>query len=102
VPSKRRRPTEIALEILNIIEKKGEASKWDLIKILGTGEQFRHWVEDFLIEERLVEERKEGNHSYYRKTRLDEQFHGLLKNGKIMRVFLQISGRRLRRKSKNN
>jgi predicted transcriptional regulator len=98
VPLKRRKPSEIALELLDCIDKKGESNKWDLIKILGTGSQFNHWIEDFLIKEKFVEERKVTNHTFYRKTKVGNQFHELLRNGKIMRGFLQISGRRLRRK----
>jgi len=98
VPSKRRKPSEIALEILDCIDKKGESTKWDLIKILGTGSQFTHWIKDFLIKEKFLEERKEANHSFYRKTRVGNQLHELLRNGKIMRAFLQLSGKRLRRK----
>ncbi len=98
MPSKRRKPSEIALEILDCIEEKGESTKWDLIKILGTSSQFTHWIEDFLIKEKFVKERKEGNNYFYSKTRLGEQFHELLSNGKFMRAFLQLSGKRLRRK----
>lgn len=97
MPAKRRNPSEIALEILDFIEHNGEASKWDLTKILGTGSQFHHWIDDFLLKEKFVQERKESNHIYYQKTETGNQFHLLLKNGKIMRAFLQISGRRLRR-----
>lgn len=98
VPSRRRRASEITLEIFDCIEKKGESTKWDLIKILGTGSQFIHWIENFLIKENFIQERKEGNHYFYRMTRNGNQFHELLKNGKLMRAFIQISGKRLRRK----
>ena len=97
MPSRRRSPSEIALELLDFIEKNGAASKWDLTKILGTGSQFHHWIDNFLLREKFVEEQKDTNHTYYRKTESGNQFHLLLKNGKIMRAFLQVSGRRLRR-----
>ncbi|MCW4055134.1 MAG: hypothetical protein NWE84_09515 [Candidatus Bathyarchaeota archaeon] len=96
MPSKRRSPSEIALEILDCIEEKGEATKWDLLKILGTGWQFHHWIEEFLLKERFVEERKEANHYFYRKTDAGNQFHKLLRNGKMMRALMHMSGKRLR------
>ena len=94
----RRPPEVIALELLECVEQKGKATKWDLIKILGTGSQFIHWIENFLIKENFIQERKEGNHYFYRMTRNGNQFHELLKNGKLMKAFIQISGKRLRRK----
>jgi predicted transcriptional regulator len=98
MPSRRRRPSEIALEILDCIDKKGEATKWDLLKILGTSWQFHHWIEEFLLKEKFVEERKKSSHFLYRKTEAGNQFHELLRNGKIMRALIQVSGKRLRRK----
>ena len=98
MPSTRRRPSEIALELLDCIDKKGQSTKWDLLKILGTGSQFTHWMADFLIKEKFVEETKMDNHYFYRKTKMGEQFHSLLRNGKILKAFLQLSGKRLRRK----
>ncbi|MHA2052850.1 MAG: hypothetical protein ACW99F_04545 [Candidatus Hodarchaeales archaeon] len=95
--NKKRRPSQITLEILDIIEKKGEATKWDLLKILGTTWQFHHWIEEFLLKEKLIKERKEKNHYYYSKTDLGFQLHELLRNGKILKTFLKISGKRLRR-----
>jgi len=98
VPSTRRSPSEIALEILDCIDKKGQSNKWDLLKILGTGTQFTHWMNDFLIKEKFVEEIKMDNHCVYRKTKMGNQFHELLRNGKLVNAFLQLSGKRLRRK----
>ena len=95
--SKRRRPSEIALEILDCIDEKGEATKWDLLKILGTSWQFHHWIDEFLLKERFVEERQEKNHCFYGKTEVGNQFHELLRNDKIMRALMQLSGNRLRR-----
>ena len=93
----RRTPSTIALNILDCIAEKGEATKWDLIKILGNTDQFRNWVEDFLLKENLVEERREADHSFYKKTETGDLFHTLLKNGRIMRALLRVSGKRLRR-----
>jgi predicted transcriptional regulator len=96
VPS-RRKPSEIALELLDCIDEKGEATRWDLIKILGNTWQFHHWVEEFLMKERFVEERRESRSYFYKKTETGEMFHKLLKNGKIMRALLRVSGKRLTR-----
>jgi len=94
----RRPPDKIALQVLNCIDQKqGKASKWDLIKILGNESQFRHWITDFLIKEKFIEELHESNRSFYRKTESGVLFHNLLKNGKIVRALLRVSGKRLRR-----
>ena len=51
----RRKPAVIALELLDCIdEKNGKASKWDLIKVVGTESQFHFWVEEFLVKEKFV------------------------------------------------
>lgn len=83
---------------MDYIDSNVEASKWDLIKILGNNWQFHHWIEEFMIKEKFIEERINSNHSYYRKTKLGNKFHDLLKNGKLMRALVQVSGRRLKRK----
>ncbi len=94
----RRKPSIIALEILNCVnQSNGKASKWDLIKILGNESQFRHWIEEFLIKEKFIAEKQESNHIFYVKTSKGELLHKLLKNGDIVRAFLRLSGRRLRR-----
>ena len=95
--SSRREPSQIALELLDCIDQKGEATRWDLIKILGNVSQFRHWVEEFLMKEEFVEERRELRNYFYKKTETGELFHKLLKNGMIMRALLRVSGRRLKR-----
>ncbi len=97
MPLRRRRPTEIALEILECIDEKGKATKWELLKILGTGWQFQHWMEEFLLKERFIEERKENNHYFYTKTEMGTQLHELLRNGKMLKVLIQLSGKNLRR-----
>ena len=94
----RRKPSIIALELLNCIDQNnGKASKWDLIKILGNESQFRHWITEFLIKERFIEEIQESDRTFYEKTENGEFFHKLLKNGKIVQALLRVSGRRLRR-----
>ena len=95
--SPRREPSLITLQLLDCIEKNGKATRWDLIKILGNTSQFHHWVDDFLIRERFVEELEESGHSYYRKTETGELFHKLLKNGNIWKSLLRLSGKRLKR-----
>jgi predicted transcriptional regulator len=92
----RRSPDIIALELLNCIEKKGEATKWDLIKVLGNETQFRIWVEEFFLREKVIVERREGEHYYYRKTERGALFHRLLENGNLIKLFGSVSGRRLR------
>lgn len=92
----RRSPDTIALEILNCVEQKGEASKWDLIKVLGNESQFKTWVEDFFLPEGVLSERREGRHYYYTKTRRGEVFHSLLRSGSMIKLFRRVSGRRLR------
>jgi predicted transcriptional regulator len=94
--SSRRSPSEIALELLNSIDKENGATKWELTKILGNTEQFRHWVEDYFFKDGLITEHHSGRITYYTKTERGELFHKLLKNGNIMKSFLRITGRRLR------
>jgi len=77
--------------------KKGKASKWDLLKVVGTESPFHYWIEEFLLREKFVEEQQISNRRYYRKTDAGELLHGLLKNGKIMHALLRFSGNRLRR-----
>ncbi len=94
----RRKPSRIALELLNCLDEKGgKASKWDLIKILGNESQFHHWVEEFLLKEKFVVEEQESTRSFYKKTETGELLHKLLKNARIMQAMLRVSGRRLRR-----
>jgi hypothetical protein len=94
----RRKPARIALELLDCIdEKNGQASKWDLIKVVGNESQFHFWVEEFLVKEKFVLEDQMSNHCFYRKSEIGELLHTLLKNGKIMHAFLRVSGKRLRR-----
>ena len=85
------------MELLNCLdEKEGKASKWDLIKIVGTESQFQYWVEEFLLKDKFVEEQAESNHFFYRKTEAGELLQQLLKNGRIMKALLRVSGRKLR------
>lgn len=92
----RRSPDTIALELLNCLEEKGEATKWDLIKILGNETQFKIWIENFFLPEKVLEERREGRHYFYRKTERGQVFHKLLRSWDLIRLFSRVSGRRLR------
>ncbi len=93
----RRSPVTIALELLNCIEEKREATKWDLIKVLGNETQFSIWVKKFFLPEKVIIERREGRHYYYKKTERGELFHSLLKRGNLIKLFSSISGRKLRK-----
>ena len=98
MPFPRRTPARIALELLDCIdERNGEASKWDLIKVVGTESQFHYWIEEFLLKDKFVEEQRKSNRYFYKKTEAGELLHRLLKNGKIMHALLRVSGKRLRR-----
>lgn len=92
----RRTPDAIALQLLDRVEERGEATKWDLIKVLGNEAQFKTWIEDFFLPEKVLEERREGRNYFYKKTERGELFHRLLKSGNLIKVFRRVSGRRLR------
>jgi len=49
--SERRSPDTIALELLDCVAERGEATKWDLIKVLGNDAQFRKWIDGFFLPE---------------------------------------------------
>jgi predicted transcriptional regulator len=92
----RRTPDTIALQLLECVEERGEATKWDLIKVLGNEAQFRAWIGDFLLPEGVLEERREGRHYFYAMTERGELLHRLLKSGNLIKIFRRVSGRRLR------
>jgi len=91
----RRSPSIIALELLDCIEEKGEVNKWDLIKVLGNETQFRIWIDEFFIKEKVIVEQRESGHYFYRKTERGELFHKLLKSGNMVKLFINVSGRKL-------
>jgi predicted transcriptional regulator len=92
----RRTPDTIALELLDAVEERGEATKWDLIKVLGNEAQFKIWIEDFLLPERVLRERREGRNYFYTVTERGELLHRLLRSGNLIKIFRRVSGRRLR------
>ena len=92
----RRSPDAIALELLNCVDENGEASKWDLIKVLGNETQFILWIERFFLAEKVLTERREGRRYYYKKTERGELFHKLLRSSNLIKIFSSVSGRRLK------
>ncbi|HEX9262213.1 MAG TPA: hypothetical protein VF893_06760, partial [Candidatus Bathyarchaeia archaeon] len=75
----KRAPHRIAFDLFDCIDdKNGKASKWDLIKVVGTESQFHNWVEEFLLKDKLIEEQLEANHYFYKKTETGELLHRLL------------------------
>ena len=84
------------MELLDVVAEKGEASKWDLIKVLGNDTQFRVWVDDFFLPEKVLEERRDGRNYFYRLTERGVLFHRLLKSGNMIKIFNRISGKRLK------
>ena len=93
--SERRSPDTIALELLDCVAEKGEATKWDLIKVLGNDAQFRKWIDRFFLPEKVLTERREGRNYFYGMTERGELFHRLLKSGNVIKLFSRVSGRRL-------
>jgi hypothetical protein len=92
----RRTPDTIALQLLECVEDRGEATKWDLIKVLGNEAQFKIWVEDFFLPERVLVERREGRNYFYKIAERGELLHRLLRSGNLIKIFRRVSGRRLR------
>jgi predicted transcriptional regulator len=92
----RRTPDTIALELLDAVEEREEATKWDLIKVLGNEAQFKIWIEDFLLPEKVLQERREGRNYFYTMTERGELLHRLLRSGNLIKIFRRVSGRRLR------
>ena len=95
--SEPRDPVQIAHQLLGFIEKKGRASRWDLIKILGNTRQFGHWIDGFLLKDRFIAEESGGSTRLYSLTPNGELLLRLLKNGNVMRSITRLGGRRLRR-----
>ena len=93
----RRSPNSIALELLDCIEEKEQATKWDLVKVLGNETQFRIWITQFFTKEKIIVERREDRRYYYTKTERGELLHKLLKSGNLIKLFTSLSGRRLKR-----
>jgi hypothetical protein len=85
----------IALDLLDCVESKRKATKWDLTKVLGNEVQFTLWIERFFLPEKVLVEIREGRKRFYVKTERGELFHTMLKNANIIKLFNRISGKRL-------
>jgi len=103
MPSQPRTPVEICYELLSLINKKGKALKYDLIKNLGNEEAFRRWFDRCLVPHKIVEciQEKRGGRTftYCQKTNNGELLYETLKNHHIIKVWLRISGKRLKPES---
>ena len=89
-----RTPVEIAYEIIRFI-KENDASKWDLVRIVGNNRQFDHWVTGFLVEDGFVLPPNSGS-EFYRLSDNGKVLFSLLKKGNLMNSIFKLSGRRLR------
>jgi len=92
----RRTPDTIALQLLDTVGERGEATKWDLIKVLGNEAQFKIWIEGFFLPEKVLSERRDGRNYFYSMTERGELFYRLLKSGNLIKIFNRVSGRRLK------
>jgi predicted transcriptional regulator len=94
---RRRRPAEITYKLLRCIIEDGEATKWDLTKIVGTTSQFESYVSEYLILNGFVAERQDGRNYFYSLTKLGEELYSLLKKDALFKAVIRISGKRLSR-----
>jgi hypothetical protein len=84
-------------ELLSLINREGKASKWDLLKLLGTEEAFRKWIDKDLEVHKIVIKIKEGRVTYYRKSENGETLHHTLQNHHVLCVLRSIlSGKKLK------
>ncbi len=90
----RRTSRDICLHLLRVLNRKGEALRWDLIKLLGNEEAFRRWFDSILIPAGLVDcvEKNVGKRTlrYYKKTKRGEIMHDLLMNNDVIRFLRRI------------
>jgi len=100
MPPRSRTPVKICRELLSLINRKGKALKNDLIKNLGSEAAFTRWLDRCLIPHKIVEcfQEKRGKRTftYFQKTNSGELLHETLKNHHIIKVWLRISGKRLK------
>lgn len=94
---RRRKPVEITYKLLRCIVEDGEATKWDLTKIVGTTSQFDSYVQESLVNKGFITERKDGRHYFYSLSKKGEEFYSLLKKDYLLKAVLRISGKRLKR-----
>jgi len=96
VTYRRRKPIDITFQLLRAIDTNEKTTKLDLTHIVGTTNQFRHYVENFLIKGGYINEAQDGRIYYYYLTRKGMLFLSLLKRDDLVADFLKISGRTLR------
>lgn len=92
-----REPVDTALEILSFIDRSVRTTRWDLTKILGNTRQVYHWIDNFLLKEKFLVERKNGTTTIYTLTDNGKLLLRLLRNGAVVKSVLRLSGKRLRR-----
>ena len=92
----RRRPAEITFKIIKFIRDQPETKKTDLIYIVGNEVQYKSYIEDTLIKDGYITEKKEDRRYFYQITDKGEELFQLLKKDYLMKMFLKISGKRLR------
>jgi len=97
VLSRPREPVDIAFEILSTIDNNERTTRWDLTKILGNTRQVYHWIDDFLLKEKFLNEEKVENASVYSLTENGKLLLKLLRNGVVVKSLLKLGGKRLRR-----
>lgn len=94
---RRRKPAEITYKLLRCISENGEATKWDLTKIVGTTSQFDSYVTNYLMKEGLVEERQENGFYFYSMTENGRLMYSVLRKDNLFKAMRRISGNRLSR-----
>lgn len=95
--SRPREPVDIAFEILSTIENSERTTRWDLTKILGNTRQVYHWIDNFLLKDKFLVEKKEGTTSIYILTDNGKLLLRLLRSGVLIKSVLRLGGKRLRR-----
>ena len=73
---RRRKPADITYKLLREIAEEGEATKWDLTKIVGTTSQFDGYVTNFLMKNGFVSERQEGRFYFYSLSEHGKELYG--------------------------
>ena len=96
VSQTRRRASRITYEILKKVDEKGESTKFDIWTVVTSEAQFRHWIEDFMLKDGIIKERREGRHYYYTMTDLGREVFNVLKKQNLFNVLMRVSGKTLR------
>lgn len=85
-----------AIELPSCAGEKGEAAKWDLIKVLGNETQCTTWIAEFFLCEGVLIGLREGSHCY-RKTERGALFYRLLMSANLIDLFGRVGGNHLPR-----